>query len=164
MAKSPPVLVCALRVAGMDDGRYLTIFGQYIIKPEIFELIENEINANLRQGGEFQLTSALEFELQAWVEGGSIGVVADDCAYQLSEHYRSLGFASAAIAVPGRDKVLTSTGPRPPLIGPPAPSPLPSVTRRAKSCLRKLLTLAPKKQHLSARQGRARTSCAGWRS
>ncbi len=53
---------------------------------------------------EGQLTTSLEFELKAWTDGSSIGVVADDCAYQLSEHYRSLGFASAVIDVePGRD-------------------------------------------------------------
>ncbi|MDF1837945.1 MAG: BamA/TamA family outer membrane protein [Planctomycetota bacterium] len=51
-----------------------------------------------------QLMDALEFELQAWTGGSSIAVVADDCSYQLSEHYRSLGFASATIqAEPGRN-------------------------------------------------------------
>lgn len=50
------------------------------------------------------LREALEFELEAWQEGSSIEVVADDCAYQLAQYYRALGFASAAaFAEPGRD-------------------------------------------------------------
>jgi outer membrane protein insertion porin family len=51
-----------------------------------------------------KLIAALEFELQAWMEGSSIEVVADDCTYQLIEHYRSLGFASASVfAKAGQD-------------------------------------------------------------
>ncbi|MCP5021645.1 MAG: BamA/TamA family outer membrane protein [bacterium] len=50
------------------------------------------------------LLDALEFELEAWQEGNSIDVVADDCAYQLTQHYRALGFGSAAaFAEPGQD-------------------------------------------------------------
>jgi UTP-glucose-1-phosphate uridylyltransferase/mevalonate kinase len=49
-----------LRVEGVEEGRYLTVFGQYIIRPEIFQILEDQIEGNLRQAGEFQLTPALE--------------------------------------------------------------------------------------------------------
>ena len=49
-----------LRIPGLADDQYLTVFGQYILKPEIFEILEMNINNNLREGGEFQLTSALD--------------------------------------------------------------------------------------------------------
>ncbi len=49
-----------LRVDGLPDDEYLTVFGQYVLKPEIFDLLEEAINNNLREHGEFQLTSALD--------------------------------------------------------------------------------------------------------
>ena len=49
-----------LRVEGVEEGMYLTVFGQYVIRPEIFDILEDAIERNLRDGGEFQLTSALE--------------------------------------------------------------------------------------------------------
>lgn len=39
---------------------YLTIFGQYILTPKIFDLLEYNIHHNLREKGEFQLTSCLD--------------------------------------------------------------------------------------------------------
>ena len=49
-----------LRIPGLSDDQYLTVFGQYILKPEIFEILEMNIKNNLREGGEFQLTGALD--------------------------------------------------------------------------------------------------------
>jgi len=49
-----------LRVAGLPDGEYLTLFGHYIIKPALFDILQEHIEHNLRERGEFQLTSALE--------------------------------------------------------------------------------------------------------
>jgi UTP--glucose-1-phosphate uridylyltransferase len=49
-----------LRVPGLPDGEYLTIFGEYIIKPQIFDYLEENIKNNIRERGEFQLTSALD--------------------------------------------------------------------------------------------------------
>lgn len=49
-----------LRVEGVEEGTYLTVFGQYVIKPEIFPIIEEHIRHNIRQGGEIQLTTALD--------------------------------------------------------------------------------------------------------
>ena len=49
-----------LRIPGLSDDQYLTVFGQYILKPEIFDILEMNIMNNLREGGEFQLTGALD--------------------------------------------------------------------------------------------------------
>ncbi len=44
-----------LRVPGLPEHEYLTVFGQYIIKPQIFEYLEEHIKNNVRERGEFQL-------------------------------------------------------------------------------------------------------------
>ncbi len=49
-----------LRVAGLPDDQYLTIFGQYVLSPTIFTYLEEHITNNIRQRGEFQLTNALD--------------------------------------------------------------------------------------------------------
>jgi UTP-glucose-1-phosphate uridylyltransferase/mevalonate kinase len=49
-----------LRVPGLQAGEYLTVFGLYIIKPRLFEFLEEHIQHNVRERGEFQLTSALD--------------------------------------------------------------------------------------------------------
>ena len=49
-----------LRVPGLPESEYLTVFGQYIIKPEIFDILAENIANNVRERGEFQLTSALD--------------------------------------------------------------------------------------------------------
>jgi UTP-glucose-1-phosphate uridylyltransferase/mevalonate kinase len=49
-----------LRIPGFPGDEYLTVFGQYIIKPEIFDYLEENIRNNVRERGEFQLTTALD--------------------------------------------------------------------------------------------------------
>jgi UTP-glucose-1-phosphate uridylyltransferase/mevalonate kinase len=49
-----------LRIPGLPGDEFLTVFGQYIIKPEIFDFLEEHIANNVRERGEFQLTSALD--------------------------------------------------------------------------------------------------------
>jgi UTP-glucose-1-phosphate uridylyltransferase/mevalonate kinase len=49
-----------LRIPGLSDDQYLTVFGQYILKPEVFDILEMNIKNNLRERGEFQLTGALD--------------------------------------------------------------------------------------------------------
>jgi UTP-glucose-1-phosphate uridylyltransferase/mevalonate kinase len=61
-----------LLVPGLPEGEYLTVFGQYIIKPMIFEYLEEHILNNVRERGEFQLTSALDRLRQ---EDGFLGLV-----------------------------------------------------------------------------------------
>ena len=49
-----------LHVDGMDMDQFLTVFGIYVIQPQIFEFLEQNIVHNLRERGEFQLTSCLD--------------------------------------------------------------------------------------------------------
>lgn len=63
-----------LRIPGLPDDQYMTVFGQYIIKPEIFDLLEENIRNNIRERGEFQLTSALDRMRR---EDGFLGLVID---------------------------------------------------------------------------------------
>jgi UTP-glucose-1-phosphate uridylyltransferase len=49
-----------LLVDGLEDEYYLALFGQYILKPDIFKYLEEHITHNLREKGEFQLTSCLD--------------------------------------------------------------------------------------------------------
>jgi UTP-glucose-1-phosphate uridylyltransferase/mevalonate kinase len=64
----------SLRVAGLPEDEYLTVFGQYIIKPQLFEVLKEHIENNVRERGEFQLTSALDRIRQ---EDGFMGLVID---------------------------------------------------------------------------------------
>jgi UTP--glucose-1-phosphate uridylyltransferase len=75
-----------LRVAGLRDDEYLTFFGQYIIKPQIFEYLLENITNNVRERGEFQLTSAMDRLRQ---EDGFLGLPIDGSRYDigLPEHY-----------------------------------------------------------------------------
>lgn len=49
-----------LRINGLPQDQYLTVFGQYVLKPDIFDFLEMHIQNNIRERGEFQLTSALD--------------------------------------------------------------------------------------------------------
>ncbi len=49
-----------LHVDGMDDDSFLTVFGIYVIEPQVFGFLEQNIEHNLRERGEFQLTSCLD--------------------------------------------------------------------------------------------------------
>ncbi len=49
-----------LHVSGMDSDKFLTVFGQYVLSPKIFNYLEENITHNIRERGEFQLTSCLE--------------------------------------------------------------------------------------------------------
>ncbi len=75
-----------LRVTGLPEDEYLTVFGQYIIKPQIFDYIEEHIQHNVRERGEFQLTSTLDRLRQ---EDGFLGLVMDGQRFDigLPEYY-----------------------------------------------------------------------------
>ena len=49
-----------LHVDGMEDDSFLTVFGIYVIEPQIFGFLEQNIEHNIRERGEFQLTSCLD--------------------------------------------------------------------------------------------------------
>ena len=49
-----------LRVDGLADDQFLTVFGQYVLEPAVFEFLGEHIRHNIREHGEFQLTACLE--------------------------------------------------------------------------------------------------------
>ena len=49
-----------LRVEGLSEDNFLTVFGMYVLVPEIFDYLEENIAHSLRERGEFQLTSCLD--------------------------------------------------------------------------------------------------------
>jgi UTP-glucose-1-phosphate uridylyltransferase len=61
-----------LRVPGLPAGEYLTLFGQYIVKPKLFDYLKEHIENNVREHGEFQLTSTLDRLRQ---EDGFLGLI-----------------------------------------------------------------------------------------
>lgn len=61
-----------LQVDGMPDDTFLTVFGQYVLKPKVFEYLEENIRLSFRERGEFQLTSCLDRMRR---EDGFIGYV-----------------------------------------------------------------------------------------
>jgi UTP-glucose-1-phosphate uridylyltransferase/mevalonate kinase len=69
-----------LRVPGLPEGEYLTVFGQYIIKPALFDYLEEHIRNNVRERGEFQLTSALD---RLRKEDGFLGLVIEGQRYDI---------------------------------------------------------------------------------
>ncbi len=75
-----------LRMPGLPEDEYLTVFGQYIIKPQLFTYLEEHITNNVRERGEFQLTSALDRLRQ---EDGFLGLIIEGQRYDigLPEYY-----------------------------------------------------------------------------
>ena len=76
-----------LRMEGMADNQFLTVFGQYVLKPQIFDYLGEHIRLNIRERGEFQLTSCLERLRQ---EDGFTGYVVKGRRYDIGtpEAYR----------------------------------------------------------------------------
>lgn len=75
-----------LQVPGLPDNTYLTVFGQYVIKPQIFDYLGEHIENNVRERGEFQLTSALD---RLRREDGFLGLVVDGRRFDIGmpEYY-----------------------------------------------------------------------------
>ena len=69
-----------LLVPSLPQDEYLTVFGQYVIKPKIFEYLEEHILNNVRERGEFQLTSALDRLRQ---EEGFLGLIVSGRRYDI---------------------------------------------------------------------------------
>ncbi len=62
-----------LTVEGLEQNQFLSMFGLYILEPQIFEFLQAEIQANQRDKGEFQLTSCLDkLRQQAAMTGSCI--------------------------------------------------------------------------------------------
>jgi UTP--glucose-1-phosphate uridylyltransferase len=71
-----------LQVPSLPEGEYLTMFGQYIIKPQLFDYLEEHIENNVRERGEFQLTSALD---RLRKEDGLLGLVIDGQRFDIGQ-------------------------------------------------------------------------------
>jgi UTP-glucose-1-phosphate uridylyltransferase/mevalonate kinase len=69
-----------LRILHLQADEYLTVFGLYIIKPLLFEFLEEQIQHNVREHGEFQLTSALD---RCRREEGFYGLIMDGRRYDI---------------------------------------------------------------------------------
>jgi UTP-glucose-1-phosphate uridylyltransferase/mevalonate kinase len=69
-----------LLVPGLPNDEYLTVFGLYIIKPQLFDYLEEHIAHNVRERGEFQLTSALD---RLRREDGFLGLVMEGRRYDI---------------------------------------------------------------------------------
>jgi len=76
-----------LIVAGLNKDCYLTLFGMYVLKPKIFRYLAENIKADNRDKGEFQLTSCLD---QLRQEDGFDGFIVDGERFDmgLPEDYR----------------------------------------------------------------------------
>jgi UTP-glucose-1-phosphate uridylyltransferase/mevalonate kinase len=61
-AEKPDAIYAAehLRMEGMAENKFLTVFGQYVLSPRIFEFLADHIEHNMREKGEYQLTSCLD--------------------------------------------------------------------------------------------------------
>ncbi|HAC64411.1 MAG TPA: UTP--glucose-1-phosphate uridylyltransferase [Cyanothece sp. UBA12306] len=70
-----------LHILGMKDNEFMAIFGMYILEPEIFDYLGQEIRGNLRYKQEFQLTTCLDKLTQ---DRGMIG-------YQIQGQYFDIG-------------------------------------------------------------------------
>ncbi len=75
-----------LRVPGLPQDEYLTVFGMYLLTPDIFRILQEHITNNVRERGEFQLTSALDRLRQ---EEGFLGLMIDGKRFDigLPEYY-----------------------------------------------------------------------------
>ncbi|HEY9666057.1 MAG TPA: UTP--glucose-1-phosphate uridylyltransferase [Coleofasciculaceae cyanobacterium] len=49
-----------LHVDSMNNEEFLSVFGIYVLQPKIFDYLQENISNNIREKGEFQLTSCLE--------------------------------------------------------------------------------------------------------
>ncbi len=49
-----------LHMEGMAADQFLTVFGIYVLVPAIFDYLDESVRLNLRERGEFQLTSCLD--------------------------------------------------------------------------------------------------------
>jgi len=53
-----------LRVDGLEEDVFLGWFGMHLLAPSIYEVLEQMIRDDVRDGGEFQLTRAQEIQRQ----------------------------------------------------------------------------------------------------
>jgi UTP--glucose-1-phosphate uridylyltransferase len=69
-----------MRVSGLADDQYLAFFGQYILSPQVFAYLEEQIDQGLRERGEYQLTFALD---RVREEEGFLGLLIEGQGYDV---------------------------------------------------------------------------------
>ncbi len=69
-----------LHLEGMNADQFLALFGQYILSSKIFDFLEEHIKNNIREAGEFQLTSCLDKLRQ---EDGFVGYIAKGKSFDI---------------------------------------------------------------------------------
>jgi UTP--glucose-1-phosphate uridylyltransferase len=69
-----------LYIDGMAENSFLTIFGLYVLTPRIFDYLEANIRNNIRERGEFQLTSCLD---QLRAAEGMLGYVVQGRSFDI---------------------------------------------------------------------------------
>ncbi len=76
-----------LHISGMPPDQLLSIFGMYVLSPQIFDCLAEQIRRNLRDRNEFQLTSGLE---QLRQELGMMGYLVEGRSFDtgLPDAYR----------------------------------------------------------------------------
>lgn len=71
-----------LQVEGLAKDRYLAIFGQYILKPAIFDHLERSLREDRRERGEIQLTTVLDDLCRG---SGALGVIIEGSTYDFGQ-------------------------------------------------------------------------------
>lgn len=71
-----------LQVEGVAEDQVLTLFGQYVLTPRVFDFLHENISGNLRERGEFQLTSCLDRVRQ---EEGFYGAVVQGRRFDIGQ-------------------------------------------------------------------------------
>jgi UTP-glucose-1-phosphate uridylyltransferase/mevalonate kinase len=69
-----------LRIEGLGTDTFLTVFGMYVLTPAVFGFLEEHICMDIRERGEFQLTSCLE---RVRKEEGFSGIVVSGKRYDI---------------------------------------------------------------------------------
>jgi UTP--glucose-1-phosphate uridylyltransferase len=56
---NPTLAELRLQVPGLRAGHYLCFFGMHVLTPAVFELLDDLVRRDVREGGQIQLTTAL---------------------------------------------------------------------------------------------------------
>lgn len=101
---TPSVAEQQLHVPGLRVGHYLCFFGMHVLTPALFDILGGQVRGGARQGGEIQLTPALQ---QLAGREKYLAVQTNGRRYDIGVKYGSVE-AQLALAMSGvdRDEVL----------------------------------------------------------
>ncbi len=91
-----------LRIDGLAPDTYLSVFGIYVLMPTVFDHLDEHIRHNLRDRGEFQLTSCLDIMRR---QNGFNGVMVHGRRYDIGtpQEYRRTMHEFGALPYHGKD-------------------------------------------------------------